>query len=177
MDKEEYTKFLKRMGKKPHVIEQFLEMLEDYEAFLMEHREVKTIEASTTEDLEAYVEWYERTTSKKANRILWGLLDLFEFLSREDLLKLGRDLREARTKKTRAVFKLKDYVGINQSYVKQLADIGIKDIQQMLEAGKTKKLREELAEKTGIPKEEILKFVKLANLSRLGAVKKIRAPL
>lgn len=34
---KELIKFLKKKGKKPNVIETFLEMLEDYETFLRDH--------------------------------------------------------------------------------------------------------------------------------------------
>ncbi len=177
MDREALKKFLRKKGKKPPVVEKFLSMLDDYESFLKDHQNKTVIEESSVENLEAYVEWYEKTTKNKANTVLWGLFSIFEFISRDDLYKRASSLREERTKKTRAVFKLKDYVGINQEYIKRLADIKIKNIEDMIAAGKTRDLRKELAEKTGISTDEILKLVKLANLSRLGAVKKIRAPL
>lgn len=177
MDREGLRKFLKRKGKKLHVIEKFYRELDNYEAFINERRSGSDIEQSSVKDLEAYVEWYEETTKKKAKTVLWALLGIFDFISRDDLYKRAGSLREDRTKKTRASFKLKDYVGINQDFVIQLAKIGIKNVDHMIKAGKTREMRKKLAEQTGISKNEILKYVKFANLSRIGAVKKVRAPL
>lgn len=47
----------------------------------------------------------------------------------------------------------------------------------MLEAGKTRRKREELSTKTGIPAEAILELVKLSDLTRIFGVKSIRARL
>jgi hypothetical protein len=55
--------------------------------------------------------------------------------------------------------------------MKKLEKIGIKNVEQMLDAGKTKKQREKLAQKLGIPEEAILELVKLSDLTRIGHVK------
>jgi len=47
----------------------------------------------------------------------------------------------------------------------------------MLELGKTRIGRQKLSDKTGIPAEAILEFVKLSDLSRIEGVKNIRARL
>jgi hypothetical protein len=47
----------------------------------------------------------------------------------------------------------------------------------MLELGKNRVSRQKLVDKTGIPAEAILEFVKLADLSRIPGVKNIRARL
>ncbi len=61
--------------------------------------------------------------------------------------------------------------------MKKLAALGIRNVKDMLEAGQTRKAREELSVKTGIPAETILELVKLSDLSRLEGVKGIRARL
>jgi replicative superfamily II helicase len=47
----------------------------------------------------------------------------------------------------------------------------------MLEAGLTRKGREELSAKTGIPAETILELVKMSDLARIRGVKSVRARL
>jgi len=47
----------------------------------------------------------------------------------------------------------------------------------MLEAGKTPDNRKKLSKQTGIPLKTILELVKLSDLSRLGAIKSVRARL
>ena len=47
----------------------------------------------------------------------------------------------------------------------------------MLKVGRTKSGRKELSEKTGIPLDAILEFVKLSDLARVPGIKSIRARL
>jgi len=70
---------------------------------------------------------------------------------------------------------LKKFHGVEQDHAIKLAAIGIKNVNQMLEAGRKPADRKSLAAKTGIPLESILELVKLSDLSRIGAVKTIRA--
>jgi hypothetical protein len=61
--------------------------------------------------------------------------------------------------------------------VAKLEAIGVGTVEHMLAAGKTPEARLRLAEETGISTEIILELVKLSDLSRLGAVKSVRARL
>ncbi len=64
------------------------------------------------------------------------------------------------------------------SYTKRLLEKeGITTVNHMLEKGKTSQDRKKLSQKTGIPLESILEYVKLSDLSRLGAIKSVRARL
>lgn len=74
-------------------------------------------------------------------------------------------------------FKLRDFRGINPEYIQKLAEYGIKNAGQMLEAGFKKSQRSALAKKTAIPAKAILELVKLSDLARLPGVKGIRARL
>ncbi len=47
----------------------------------------------------------------------------------------------------------------------------------MVDAGRTPRLRQALAEQTGLPMEVILEYVTLSDLARLGAVRSVRARL
>ena len=60
--------------------------------------------------------------------------------------KRACELRQARIK--RKPFKLREFRGVNQASVKKLEAAGIKDVEQMLAAGKTPQSRQALAEKT-----------------------------
>jgi hypothetical protein len=61
--------------------------------------------------------------------------------------------------------------------VARLAAAGIRNDAQMLKAGCTRNGRQELSERTGIPLDAILEFVKLSDLARIFAVKGVRARL
>jgi len=99
-------------------------------------------------------------------------LNYFKFTSNIELLKHTSKLREERTKKTRRIFPLGDFLDINPAYVEKLADINIKNVEQMLEKGKTKNQREQLAAQLNIPEEVIFELVKLSDITRMGYVRK-----
>ena len=61
--------------------------------------------------------------------------------------------------------------------MQRLGVAGIKNVEQMLAAGRTPGARQELADRTGVPLDDVVEFVKLSNLSRLGGVKAVRARL
>ena len=99
------------------------------------------------------------------------LMNYFTFTEDDKLFKCARSLRKERTQKTRRVFPIKEFLDINQDYVKKLAKIGIKNVEEMLDAGKTKNKREQLANQLDIPEEAVLELVRLSDLTRLGYVK------
>jgi hypothetical protein len=91
------------------------------------------------------------------------------------LRNLARVLREERI--TRTPFVLKGFRGVNPEYVEKLAALGIRNVKQMLKAGRTRSDRQELAARSGIPLDAVLEFVKLSDLARIPGVKGIRARL
>lgn len=66
--------------------------------------------------------------------------------------------------------KLTDISGIGEVYLGKLEAKGITSIEQFLEAGGTKKGREEIAEKTEISPDLILKWLNRADLSRVKGI-------
>ena len=77
----------------------------------------------------------------------------------------------------RKSFPLKDFYGIEADCLKKLAIVGLRNVKEMLEAGKSKAQREKLAQATGIDEAILLELVKLSDLARLPGVKGIRARL
>lgn len=65
---------------------------------------------------------------------------------------------------------IKKIEGIGPVYAEKLAAVGIKTSQDLLEAGRTRKGREELAEKIGVSPKPILEWVNLADLIRIKGV-------
>jgi len=93
------------------------------------------------------------------------------------MTSLASSIREQEISKTRKVFPLRDFRGVKPEHITRLEAIGIGNIDQMLAAGKTSAARHSLADETGIPLNAILELVKLADISRLGAIKSVRARL
>jgi hypothetical protein len=64
---------------------------------------------------------------------------------------------------------------VNEVGFRQL--VGIVTVEHMLAAAKTPKARKQLSKQAGVPLPMILELVKLSDLSRLGAIKSVRARL
>lgn len=63
-----------------------------------------------------------------------------------------------------------DIEGIGPVYAEKLGAVGIKTVEALLEAGASKKGRDEIAEKTGIAYAHILRWVNMADLFRIKGV-------
>jgi hypothetical protein len=170
MNEEEFRKYLKRRGKKSAVVDRNVDILKNFISYLLEKRD-KDLNGVTTEDIDAFVIKIE-SKKQSAKGYLYVLMNYFHFMSNKDLLHHTNTLRDKRTKRTRRIFPIKEFLSINQDYVMKLATLGIKNVEQMLERGKTKKQREHLSQKLDIPDEAILELVKLSDITRLGYVKK-----
>lgn len=173
MKEQEFRKFLKRAGKKEHVIDELVNQVRLFEKFLAGEGGVGADEARK-KDIQDYVRTIEPERVKVHIR---GLVLYFKFVGNLELAHFAHAFREAGTAKTRQVFKLRNFRGVDLDAVAILEQNGIVNVEHMLEAAKTPDERKKLARQTGIPLEAILELVKLSDLSRLGAIKSVRARL
>lgn len=67
-------------------------------------------------------------------------------------------------------YNIKDIEGIGPVYAEKLGAIGITTVEALLEAGASKKGRDEIAAKTGIADAHILRWVNMADLFRIKGV-------
>ena len=166
---KEFSLALKRKGKKMKVIARNIDSLNLFTGFL-EKEKNKPLTQVTKSDILDYIKKIE-TEKKSAKGILYVLMNYFKFLNNENLFQFTRELREVRTSQTRRIFPLNGFLDIKTDYVDKLAQIGIRNVEQMLKAGKTKNQRAELAKKYDIPEKAILELVKLSDLTRIGYIK------
>jgi len=169
MNVEAFEIFLKRMGKKKNAVERNIKGVKNFNDYLRTEKN-KELEEVTKEDLKAFVEKIERA-KKSSKGSLYVLMNYFKFTQNNELLKCAGSLREERTRKARRIFPIREFLDIDQANVKKLEKNGIKNVEEMLEAGKTKKQREQLAKQINIQEEAIFELVKLSDLTRLGYVK------
>ena len=174
MDEEEFRKFLKRGGKSHNTLTKYVTCVKEFEHYLEQHKGNPLNEAHP-EDLENFVSLIEKEPKSSAKTHLLGIAYYYKHVANEEMHHTAQILRDQRIKRT--PFALKDFQGINPEYVEKLASSGIRNINQMLDAGKTHKDRQEFSQKTGIPLVSILEFVKLSDLARIPGVKSIRARL
>ncbi len=130
---------------------------------------------ASAEDLEGFVEWIEKKPKTSAKTYLWALRYYYEYASNELMCNVASELRQRRIK--RVPFALKRFRGVDPEYLKKLATAGIRNVEQMLEAGRTRNGRQQLSAKTGVPLDSILELLKLSDLARIPGIKGIRARL
>lgn len=172
---EDFRRFLKRGGRSRSAVDRCVKYVRMFELYLQEHRGGKKLERADPEDLEAYVEWVEAEPKASAKTHLWAIRYYFEFTSNMEMRRLAGELREERIK--RAPFPIREFRGVDPDHLDSLAAIGIRNADQMLEAGRTGREREELSMRAEVPFEAILELVKLSDLSRIRGVKGVRARL
>lgn len=175
MNEEDFKRFLKRSGRSQTAVKRAVMQVAEFEAYLRENRNGKELDNAVPEDLEAFVSYIEERRKGAASKYLWGIRYYYYYVSNEELRNLAGKLRQQRI--TQTSFPLKDFRGINPAYLGKLAALGIRNVKKMLEAGLTRKGREELSAKTGIPAETILELVKMSDLARIRGVKSVRARL
>jgi hypothetical protein len=175
MNEEGLRQFLKRGGRSASAIKRVVTFVQAFETFLQQQRGGRALDEAGPADLRAFVAWVEREPKRLAKTHLWALGYYFEFSSNEELRSLAGALRQQRIE--RQPFALGKFRGVDPNHVARLAAVGIVNVEQMLQAGRTPQSRQTLAEQTGIPLDGILEFVKLSDLARLGGVKSIRARL
>jgi DNA-binding transcriptional regulator YhcF (GntR family) len=173
MDEKGFRQSLKKTGKKEHVVEGLVRQVQAFEVYL-----VASQQCSVEDVPEQEVREYAKTLSKgEIKERMRGLALYFKFVGNLPLARLASDIREQEISKTRTIFKLREFRGVSLDEVSKLEATGIVTVEDMLTAGRTLASRQQLAEQTGVSPQVILELVKLSDLSRLGAVKAVRARL
>ena len=175
MNKPNFRTFLKRKRRKATAIEQIVNFVTEFESYSQSHYPGRSIDQTTPESLESYISWIESEPGASASKPLWALRYYFDFIENDELSDLAGDMRAERVK--RRSFQIKNFRGVNQEYISKLDALYIENVDQMLDAGRKPKLRQALAEETGLPLDAILEFVTLSDLERLKAVRGVRARL
>jgi len=175
LDEEDFQKFLKKGRRSPSVIMRCVTYVTEFERYLRNNRGGKQLDNANRSDLEAFSEWVKDNSRIPAKKHLWALRYYYDYASNKEMRRVAGEMRQQNIKKK--PFKLRNFRGVNLEYTDRLAAAGVKNVEQMLEHGKTQARRQKLSEKTGIPAEAILEFVKLADLSRIKGVKNVRARL
>jgi hypothetical protein len=175
MDIEAFERYLKKGGRSPSAVQRCLKYVAEFERFLSDQVARKTLEDASPEDLQQFVAEVESQPKTSAKTQLWGIKYYFDYTKNEDMKRLASLMREQRIK--RHPFSLKDFRGVDTECIKALSIVGIKNVDQMLTAGKTPGDRANLSSQIGVPEETILELVKLSDLARVPGIKGIRARL
>ena len=106
-----------------------------------------------------------------------GLGNVFDFLGREDMRQKTSELREEMLSGERKSMPLKEFLGIEQKLIQNLAGLEIKNASQLLEVCVDQTDRQALAEHCGFSYKALLELIKMADLTRIFGVKATRARL
>ncbi len=169
-----FRRFLKRGGRSEAAAARVIAYVREFGGFLKENCG-KSLHEADPADLEAFVDSVEQEPQVSAKGHLWGLRYFFEYISNEDMRSLASIQREQRIE--RRPFPLAGFEGANPTHVERLEWVGIRNVKEMLEAGRTARERAALSAKAGVPEEAILEFVELSDLARIPGVKGVRARL
>ena len=175
MIEEGFRDYLRKQGKKQHVVRGLMDSVRLFENYLK--KQSKEIHLTTQEDLLDYAASCESEKEDSARIRIRGVALYFGYTGNSKMADIANGIRQAGISKHRSLFKLKDFLWVNQAHISKLKTVGITDIAQMIENGKTPDARKELARSTGMTAEDILELVKLADLARITGVKTIRARL
>jgi hypothetical protein len=175
MNEKGLEQFLRRGGRSESVTKRCVAFVKEFERFLRDRRGGKSLDNADKEDVEKFVVWTETDLKRPAKAYLWAIRYYYEFAGNEPIRRLAGELRARRIE--RKALPLREFVGVRREHVDKLASLGIRTAEDMLEAGQSPSRRQELSQRTGIPIDAILEFVKLSDLSRIFGVKGTRARL
>jgi len=173
MDIDQLTAYLKSINRSKPAIARSLRALEAFESWLDKTRDQSIDDDLSLEDLQAFIQ----SAKKGQKNLLLGLANVFEFQGKDDLKTAAMQMRRAILNKEIKPMRLKDFIGVDHALIAALENKGMRDAHQLLHACRTYKARQALAANLDVPYKDMLDLVKMADLSRIFAVKSVRTRL
>jgi hypothetical protein len=175
MNESGFIQFMRREKKTPSTVKRYVDGVKTFEAFLAAKNNGKQIEDALKKDILDFVrEKRGEIRDPVLNACVYGLMNYFKYVSKVELYNASREISDILSVEN---YRLRDFMGVDKEQIRKLESMGIKTARQMLDHGKTEIQRKDLSLETGIPQEKILELVKLADLARIGGLKKKRARL
>jgi hypothetical protein len=173
MDEEKFRAFMEKAKKPTGTINSYIKSVKLFADFLQSQPQTKTPYEAEPIDIKKFVYW---GTERGENmyRHLWGIRTYYQFEQLVTMELTASELMEYIQNETR---KLGEFPKVNQDSVMKLSRIGIKTVNQLLQAGNRKEKLTALSKEAGISQDALLELFKLSNLSRLPGLKKVRCRL
>jgi len=169
MDREGFEAAEQKRGLRRSLTAKAIKEVARFERFQEAHS--TTLEEAMREDVESFLE--ERTMGTVATIDVHGLHRYFAYTGHEELAEATADLRFRFT----PPFKLSELPGADPTHIEALASEGIRTNNQLLRKAPSVTDRAELAERIGVPRQDLETMSKLADLTRMFGVRAIRAKL
>ncbi len=173
MDEIEFRGYLLRNGHSESASESIISFVNNFEQYLGARHNGKMLADVHATEIEAFVTW-SMENQISPNSTLWALHRYFEFVGDEELRDTTIKLRLREIEKDRIKhqpLKITKIRGVIPGHAKKLATLGIRNTQQLLEIGGTRRGREDLSEQTGISVRTLSELVKIADVARLTDIK------
>ena len=171
MDEESFRRFMKRNSKSESTIREALINWRSFGGHMEEGG--ASIDAATEKNLEEYAS--NVADERVIRNMMHSLHYCFKFVGRQSMEKKCIEIRSRYLK--REPLRLKDFLGVSTEVIGKLKDAALRNIDQLLEAGRTDKLRRGLSQELGIPLDVVVELVKMSDLARIFGLKAIRARL
>ena len=171
MNEQAFRQFLKKQRRSESAINRIVKFAHIFEKYLSSERGGKAIEKANASDLRSFAESY----GKDAKKHLWALRYAFDFVGKPKMRKLAGEMREGKIE--RSSLRLRDFMGVKLQDIRKLEAIGIRNAQHLLDAGRTKKKRLELAKASKLPVKLIDELVRLSDIARIKGISGKRARL
>ena len=172
-DEEQFIDYMRKSKKPERTIQGYVNSLMFYVDFLHSHQQMLDPVDAELKDLKKFVKW---GTEKGENvyRHLFAIRTYYEFKQLEIMELTAQEWMEYIQNETR---KLREFPNADQASLKKLSAIGISTVNELLRDGDTPDKRRALSERSGAPEDSITELYKLANLSRLPGLKKVRGQI
>ena len=173
MDQEQLLAYLKSTRRSTAAIRRSLAALSAFTTWLAANHNLTIDDDISLDVLEAFIQ----SMDKGHKNLLMGLANVFEFQGRDELktaaVTMRREMLDAEIKP----MPLRDFIGIAPELVASLEAKGIRHALDLLQVCRTATDRIALAKEFDVPYQDLLALVKMADLSRLFAVKAVRSRL
>jgi hypothetical protein len=173
MDQEQLLAYLKSTKRSTAAIRRSLAALAAFTTWLATTHGLTVDDEVSLELLEAFIQ----SVDKGRKNLLMGLANVFEFQGRDDLKKAAMTMRRSMLNAETRPMPLRDFIGVAPEVVASLEAKGIQHAVDLLQVCRTPADRVVLARDLAVPDQDLLDLVKMADLSRLFAVKAVRARL
>ena len=173
MNKDQLNNFLMTNNLSKYAVKRSTNAFEIFEKWLNETHGISIDDDIELEDLKNFIQ----SQKKGKKNLLLGLSNVFEFQGREGLKSAALKMRREMLDKQVNPMRLKDFLKVDKELIAALTVKNIRDAHQLLKICQTYEDRKGLAEELKVPYEDLLDLVKMADLSRIFAVKAVRTRL
>jgi hypothetical protein len=173
MDENKFFAFMEKANKPAKTINSYLQSVKYYTDFLQSELKITTPYEAKPIDIKEFVKWGTKR-GDNVYRHLWGIRTYYQFEQLAIMENTASELMEYIQNETR---KLGEFPKVDQDSVTKLSKIGIRTVNQLLNAGNTQDKLEEISRISGASQVALMELYKLSNLSRLPGLKKVRCRL